>query len=112
MDGQDRGACARDRRAEARALDAWLDAVAELEALLEGRKALPGFFGNFRKGDKGLNLKTLLERPPAELQTGELNTWLPAQYWDSLPEVDVTKFFRVVQVFQSPSAVAYVFWFN
>jgi hypothetical protein len=94
-------------------IDAWLDAVAELEALLDGKRVLPNFFGNFRKGDKGLNLKTLLERPPAEFRlAADLATWLPDAYWDQGPAIDTQKLFRVLTVFESPTAVAYAMWFN
>lgn len=93
-------------------IDAWLDVMAELEALLNGDKVLAMPFGNPEKDGKGLNLKTLLERPPAEFRIADPGTWLPARYWDSKPGADFGKLLRVIRVFESPSAVAYAMWFN
>jgi hypothetical protein len=95
-------------------INAWLDAVAELEALLEGKKVLSDlfFFGNFQKNGKGLNLKTLLEHPPAAFRLATPSDWLPDEYWDKKPPVDVFKLLAATQVFEQPSAVAYAMWFN
>jgi hypothetical protein len=94
-------------------IDAWLDVMAELEAVLDGQKVLPGVFLGPAPEGKGLNLKTLLERPPAEWRLEDpAGAWLPAAYWDRKPSVDLGKLFRAFQVFGNPSAVAYAMWFN
>src|SRR5229473_1837882 len=44
-------------------IDGWLAMIAELEALLDGKRTFPRIFG-FEKNGKGLNLKKLFEHPP------------------------------------------------
>lgn len=88
-------------------IDAWLDVVAETEALLKGNKVLPALFG-VEKNETGLNVKTFLDDPPKEIS--DLN--LPDKYWSKLPVVDIDKLFRFFAIFEGPSAVAYAAWFN
>jgi len=48
-----------------RMIDAWLALMAQLEALLEGKRTIPRAF--LDRDGKGLNLKALLDDPPEKL---------------------------------------------
>jgi len=92
-------------------VDAWLAALTELESLLEGKKLLPSLWGE--ADGQGVNLKTLLEDPPAEFRGEELAAHgLPAKYLEHGPPVDFRVFLVVLQVFQDTTAVGYMAWFN
>jgi hypothetical protein len=93
-------------------IDAWLDVMGELEALLEGKKVfLAG--GLIEKNGKGLNLKTLLDDPPAKFELNRpYNEWLADKYWMKDKEVDLDKLFRLLAVFGDTTAFAYAVWFN
>jgi HEAT repeat protein len=92
-------------------IDAWLAMVAELEALLEGKRAFPQFF--ISKNGKGLNLKTLLDDPPEKLVLDiEGLQSLPDKYWSEAADVDTNALMRVIEIFGNPTAMAYAAWFN
>jgi hypothetical protein len=96
-------------------IDGWLAMVAELEALLNGERTLTfdGLGKDFVKDGKGLNLKALLEDPPAKfiLQEGFPRT-LPDKYFTERRDVKIDVLSRVFQLFGDPTAVAYAAWFN
>jgi hypothetical protein len=65
-------------------IDAWLAMMAELEALLDGKRTLPGVL-NIGKNGKGLNLKTLLDDPPEKFTLdSEFFRGLPEKYFSDL----------------------------
>jgi hypothetical protein len=92
-------------------IDAWLAMMAELEALLDGKRTFPRSFG-IQKERKGLNLKTLLDEPPQKFVMDGFPDNLPAKYFSNEKIVDPGALFRVIGVFQNTSAVAYGAWFN
>jgi hypothetical protein len=92
-------------------VDAWLAMMAELEALLDGKRTFLQVFIN--KNGKGLNLKTLLDDPPEKfVLDGTFPQNLPDKYWSVGKGVDINVLFRVIEVFNDPTAVAYAVWFN
>jgi hypothetical protein len=97
-------------------IDAWLAMMAELEALLDGKRTLTWAFLNdegFVRKEKGLNLKTLLDDPPAKFSPEpEFLQKLPDKYFSERKDVDARVLFTVLQVFGNPTAVAYAAWFN
>ncbi|HUR55838.1 MAG TPA: hypothetical protein VMZ71_17000 [Gemmataceae bacterium] len=93
-------------------IDGWLAAVAEVEELLEGKTLVPiGFLPN--TNGKALNLKTLLDNPPAELSVQKLLANGPdAKYLEKGRESDFRAISRVERVFGNTLSVAYAAWFN
>jgi hypothetical protein len=96
-------------------IDRWLAAVREVETLLDGKTVFPtqGLFGIDRNG-KGLNLRTLLDDPPAKfnLEFGFFKD-LPEKYFSEGKEADLNLLFRVIEVFgNDTTAFAYAAWFN
>jgi hypothetical protein len=93
-------------------IDAWLAMVAELEALLDGKRTLPRTF--VEKNGKGLNLKTLFDDPPKPFVLDDsFPRDLPERYFSDEKEVDTGVLIRVYQVFsRDTTAVAYAAWFN
>jgi HEAT repeat protein len=93
-------------------IDGWLAAIAEVEALLEGKKVFPQWFG-LEKNGKGLNLRALLDDPPKNFEpTREFFERLPDKYWSKADEVDMAAIMRISTLFGDTTAVAYVAWFN
>jgi hypothetical protein len=93
-------------------IDAWLDMVDELEAFLEGKKLLPLNSLGFT-GEKGLNIKKVLENPPAEIDVQTLLRDGPAAvYLETGQKIDLNILTRVASVFDDPVRVAYAMWFN
>jgi HEAT repeat protein len=98
-------------------IDAWLAMMAELGALLEGKRTLTFEKENnvFVKDDKGLNLKTLFDDPPEKLllDVGFLQT-LPNKYFSERSDVDSRVLTQVIGILflGDPTAVAYAAWFN
>ncbi|MBC7855103.1 MAG: hypothetical protein IAF94_16860 [Pirellulaceae bacterium] len=93
-------------------IDAWLAALTEIEALLEGKKLM--FTYPFQEGGKGINMKLLLEDPPAEIDWDKIVA-PDAKYMEKGKFVDVLVLLRVMQVFENPSNVGfigYAAWFN
>ena len=92
-------------------IDAWLRAVSEIELLMDGKRLIPILWRD--AGGKGINLKTLLEDPPAEFQGEELaRNGVPEKYLEHGPPADFRVFLVLVQVFENTTAVGYMAWFN
>jgi hypothetical protein len=92
-------------------IDSWLDALSELEALLDGKKTIHFLFLGQR--EFYLNFKAFLDNPPIEFSISDLlSGGLPIRYYDKLPEVDMGKFHRVLQVFDTSVLMPYMAWFN
>jgi hypothetical protein len=95
-------------------IDAWLAAVTEIEALLEGKK-LMFYIGKENKEDmgKGINMKRLCQDPPAELEWEKIFENGPdKKYLEKGEFISFDTLFRVGRVFDNPTMVAYVAWFN
>jgi len=92
-------------------IDRWLAMMAELEALLKGERTLLKAFAS--KNGKGLDLKALLDDPPAKLEIdGGFPHNLPEKYFSDKEDVNLDTVFRVWSLFQDSTAVAYAAWFN
>jgi len=94
-------------------IDAWLDMIGELEAVLEGKKLLPVNLIWRQTGGKMLNVKALLEDPPAAFDVDAIIAKGPsAKYLENGQVADLDALFRVLRVFDGPLGVAYAAWFN
>jgi hypothetical protein len=92
-------------------IDAWLALMAEMEALLDGRRTFLRVF--IQKQGKGLNLKALLDDPPEKfVLDGAFPQNLPDRYWFEGKDVDVNVLWFVIQAFGDSTAAAYAVWFN
>lgn len=92
-------------------IDAWLDAVAELEAVLQGKKLLPNIFKN--AGQRGINLRKVLDGPPKRFDfTAIQERGVNDAYLEMGTMVDFAPLWRVGRVFDNPMAVGYAAWFN
>lgn len=87
-------------------VDAWLAALAEAEAALEGRKLMPHW-----RFQKGFNLK----RAFSELQTFDIVLWITGQgvlpFLEDGPVADGDAFAQADRVFMG-DLLTYAFWFN
>lgn len=93
-------------------VDGWLEVMSELEALLEGRKTLMKNFGLDKDG-KGLNVKALLDDPPAKFVfDGNFTKNLGDQYFSDAKEIDLALLFRVFTLLQDTGGFAYAVWLN
>ena len=98
-------------------IDGWLAMMAEVEALLEGKRTFTFRFftednGVIRDG-KGLNLKALFDDPPKEfVLDNRFSQTLPDKYFSERKDVDVNAVFGVFQLFENTTAFAYAAWFN
>ena len=95
-------------------IDAWLAAVGELEALLDGKKLMftVGTFGKVEMG-VGINMKKLLEDPPAEFDLNKFIERGPDEkYLEKGEFINIFVLFRAFQMFDTPSAMGYMAWFN
>lgn len=93
-------------------IDAWLAAVGELEGMLEGKKLMFNV-SVVNKENRGINMKTLLEDPPAELDWEKVWREGPAEkYLEKGEFINVGTLLRVLSVFNDPMAVGYAAWFN
>jgi hypothetical protein len=93
-------------------IDAWLGMMAELEALLDGKRVMPTDWGLGKNG-KGLNLKVLFDDPPKKFMLdGDFAKNLPDKYFADGKAVDIAVLFRVLTVFGNTTSVAYAAWFN
>jgi hypothetical protein len=91
-------------------IDAWLEMVAEMEALLSGEKVFPGLFAPTLRG---ISLKAVLDDPPAEFDFDAIQKrGVAAKYIGKGEAVDLSKLTRWAAVFNTPTAVAYAAWFN
>ncbi|HUQ72815.1 MAG TPA: hypothetical protein VM165_25025 [Planctomycetaceae bacterium] len=97
-------------------IDAWLGMVDEVEAVFDGRKMIPASIVQFFSppAKKGLNLKLVLDDPPAKFDWNKLRSDPPAdKYLDrTRPDMNLIAFLRVTGVFQNSLGVAYAVWFN
>ena len=60
-------------------IDGWLEAVAELEGMLKGKRLVPDIFANRYEG-KGINLRTRAGRSPGALRLrGHPEAWRGSQ---------------------------------
>jgi hypothetical protein len=83
----------------------------ELEALLKGERTF--LKGWLAKNGKGLNLKVLLDDPPAKLALdGDFPGSLPDKYFSDKDDVNLDTVIRVWSLFDNSTAVAYAAWFN
>lgn len=100
-------------------IDRWLDMVGQLEELLKGERLFPGWvlaFISANPDGKGLNLKTLLDDPPARLSEKKLrDDGIDAKYLEAKgkkKEFDLNVLFAVWRAFDGPLGVTYMAWFN
>eukprot|EP00913_Durusdinium_trenchii_P035259 g32989.t1 len=100
-------------------IDRWLNIMAECEGLLNGERVLPDHLIRFVHTEhpegQGLNLKKLLDDPPADLLNDRriATKGVDAKYLDSQKEkkvVNVTTLFAFVMTFTSPLEFAYAAW--
>jgi hypothetical protein len=93
-------------------VDGWLEAMAELEAILEGKKLLPiGIL--FPTNGKGLNLKTVLDDPPASLDLAKLQMkGVDAKYLENGTMTDLNKLIEATRLFDGGSMGMYMAYFN
>ncbi len=97
-------------------IDAWLAMMAELGALLDGKRTLtladkddPGFV----RGGKGLNLKTLLDDPPEKfVLDDDFIKKLPEKYFSERNDLDRRALDAVFRIFTDPTAAVYAALFN
>src|SRR5262249_31007061 len=93
-------------------IDAWLGMMAELEALLDGKRTFLKSLWN--KDGKGLNLKALFDDPPEKFVL-DLTFFqnLPDKYWSGGEDADTNALSRVIDLFlRDPTGVAFAVWFN
>lgn len=98
-------------------IDSWLGMVGEVEALFDGKKAIPRMVVAFlsqSKSKQGLNFKKVFDEPPETIEIERIaGEGFRDRYLDStLPEVDNMAFVRVFSAFQNSLAVGYAAWFN
>jgi hypothetical protein len=92
-------------------INSWLGMMGELEAVLEGKKLLP--INIITGSKKGLNLKTLLEEPPAKIDFDVVMRDGPNdKYLEDGPSMDLNVIFGVMRVFDNPLRMGYFAWFN
>lgn len=89
-------------------VDAWLDAVGEVDLLFRGERTIPAEL--FGKDGRSVNLQVLLDDPPTMVD-GDVSK-LPEKYWTRKPPCDVAKLIRVIMVFDQPLMMGYMMWFN
>jgi hypothetical protein len=91
----------------------WVAMMERVEDLLEGRTVIKIDF-IVKKQGYGLNMKALLEDPPAEINFMTVMQDGPADKYlvkDGKP-FDVDRLFAVLQLFDSPLRMGYMAWFN
>ncbi|MHC4406107.1 MAG: hypothetical protein ACYTG0_41245, partial [Planctomycetota bacterium] len=100
-------------------IDGWLAMVDQLDGLLEGELLLPGWVVRLvakTPDGKGLNLKTLLDDPPASLSGNKLREdGIDAKYLEAEGTekvFDLVGLSAVWRLFDGPLRVAYMAWFN
>lgn len=92
-------------------IDTWLEMMAEVEELFEGRCTLPQVAMLGRDG-KGLNLKKFLQHPPeALMKEGALLPKLDDALFTEGRDVDLNKFLRAFQLMNTMGFL-YGAWFN
>lgn len=93
-------------------VDGWLEAMAEFEAILEGKKLLPiGIL--FPTNGKGLNMKTVLDDPPASLDLAKLQMkGVDAKYLEKGEMTDMNKLIEATRLFDGGTMGMYMAYFN
>jgi hypothetical protein len=92
-------------------ITAWLAVLDGLKDLLTGKTVLQPFWGN--REEEGINLKKLLEDPPAWLDFQALiRGRLPEKYMEKGKPAPVEILFQLQSVFNLPTGWAYPAWFN
>ncbi len=93
-------------------VDGWLEAMAEFEEILEGKKLLPiGLL--FPTDGKGLNVKTLLDDPPASIEIAKLQAkGVDAKYLEKGESADLNKLVAVLRLFDGNAMGMYMAYFN
>jgi hypothetical protein len=93
-------------------IDGWLETMDEFEKLLEGKHLLPiGLL--FRNEQRGFNVKTFLEQPPAAIEFQKLGAGgIDEKYLEKGTLSDFGKLIRVAQLFDPGSAGMYMAYFN
>lgn len=97
-------------------IDAWLEAVDEVELLLQGKKLIDFHHFAGMRPEMGFNLKTFLEEPPAKLDIQKIiDKGVDARYQEKLTQnnrYDDDAFLRVMNMFGDSLGIAYMAWFN
>jgi hypothetical protein len=97
-------------------IDDWIETLNEIEDMLEGRAVIENALLRFvwPSIEGGLNVKTLLDDPPAQFKWEEINKHGPhAKYLDkAAKEIKFDRLFRLFQMFGDPMSLAYAAWFN
>ena len=97
-------------------IDRWLDMMKEWEGLLKGERLVPGFLlqwvFNASKNGQGLNLKKLLDDPPADLLNEDRirKNGIDAKYLEAglkKPELNLDALWGGLQLFNGPFGFAY-----
>ncbi len=93
-------------------IDGWLEAMGELEAILEGKSLLPvSMF--LPTGGRNLNMKTLLNDPPATIDIQKIfEKGIDDKYLEKGPVCDIDKLLRILRLFDSGSMGMYMAYFN
>lgn len=93
-------------------VDGWLEMMSEIEEILEGKKLLPiGII--IPTNGQGLNMKTLLDDPPASVNLSRLlEKGIDAKYLQKGELADMNKLIAVSQLFAPGSMGMYMAYFN
>jgi hypothetical protein len=91
-------------------IDTWLEAVVEIQLLLEGKTCLPTWDAK----DRRINLKTLLESPPKQIDLMELISGnVEEKYLGRARLINFGALSAVWGLFEDPTRVGmFVVWFN
>src|SRR5581483_373960 len=93
-------------------INAWLAMVTQMESLLQGKSTFQSLF-HPKNDEKGLNLKTLLEDPPAKfVLDNDFPKNLPDKYFSKTKASDPWILWGFLQLFNDPTEGAYAMWFN
>lgn len=99
-------------------IDAWLGMIDEFQGLLNGKKIIGSQLVDLiypgKEQGKGFSVKEFLDNPPDKIDWDKVSKeGIDPKYLTSTGQsVDISKVFRVSQVFQNSLAVGYVAWFN
>lgn len=93
-------------------VDAWLKAMDELEAVLDGKKLLPVQLV-WPTGGKGLNVKTLLDDPPAVFDFDKVQRdGVDEKYLQRGPALDLDVLLTLWRLFDGNAFGMYLAYFN
>ncbi|MFO0822830.1 MAG: hypothetical protein U0792_06880 [Gemmataceae bacterium] len=98
-------------------IDRWLEMIDQLEGLLKGERLFPGDILGIlaiKTNGKGVNVKTLLDDPPASLKLDKLREdGIDGKYLEDEEKkkrFDINVVLRIANMFDSP--MSYMAWFN